>query len=71
MPERWKQRFGIPLGVEGRQASVGNHLVDASGQVVSVPTEEEAFRLAGVGLVPPRRRDAFIQRVQASREALR
>lgn len=68
---QWKRRFGIPVGDDHHSASMDGHLVDSSEQVVSVPTEEEAFQLAGVPFVPPERRDAFMERVQASREAIR
>lgn len=67
----WKRRYGIPIGVDGRQASIDNHLVDGGGRVVPVWSEEEAFRLAGERYVPPEDRDAFMARLQASREALR
>lgn len=68
---QWKRRYGIPVGVEGRQASINNHLVNAAGDVVPVPTEAEAFRLAGMAWIAPHDRDVFMQRLQASREALR
>lgn len=68
---RWKVRFGIPVADEGRRASIDNHLVDATGKVVSVPNEQEAFRLAGERYVPPEERDAFMARQQVSREVLR
>lgn len=67
----WKRRYGIPVGVEGRQASIDNHLVDGGGRIVPTTTEEEAFRLAGQPYVEPHERDAFMSRLQASREALR
>lgn len=68
---RWKVRFGIPVADETRRASINNHLVDAGGKVVSVATEEEAFRLAGERFVPAEERDAFVMRQQVSREVLR
>lgn len=68
---QWKRRFGIPLGDAGRPASVKGHLIDVASKVVSVPTEEEAFRLAGIQPVPPERRDAFMQHLQSAREAQR
>jgi len=68
---RWKVRYGIPVADEQRRASVDGHLVDAGGNVISVPTEQEAFRLAGVPYVPPEQRDTFMARQQAAREALR
>lgn len=68
---RWKVRFGIPVADESRRASIDNHLVDAGGKVVSVATEEEAFRLAGERFVPAEERDAFVMRQQVSREVLR
>lgn len=68
---QWKRRYGIPVGVEGRQASVNNHLVNAGGVVVPVPTEAEAFRLCGMAWIEPWDRDGFMERLAASREALR
>lgn len=68
---RWKMRFGIPVKDENHRASIDNHLVDASGRVVSVSNEQEAFRLAGERYIPPEERDVFMARLRASREALR
>jgi hypothetical protein len=39
---------------------VNNHLVDAAGKVIAVPTEADAFRLAATPFVPPERRDEVI-----------
>lgn len=55
---RWKVRYGIPIATH--QASINNHLVTASGQVVPVVNEEEAFRLAGEQYVPPEERDRYV-----------
>lgn len=68
---RWKRARGIPVGDDRHKASIDGHLVDAHGQIVPVPTEEEAFRLAGVAWIDPAGRDDFMARLQASREMLR
>jgi hypothetical protein len=54
----WKTRFGIPMGEDGK-ASIDGHLVDASGAVVPVPTEEIAFQKCGLTWKPPAERDEF------------
>lgn len=65
--ECWKKRYGIKLGPE-TPASVNNHLVNAAGDVVPVPTEEEAFRLCGFKEpVAPDRRETFADSVWRGR----
>ncbi len=58
----WKRTWGIPVGQDGAQASKDGHLVDASGVVVPVGSEGEAFRRCGIGFIPPEDRDAFVAR---------
>ncbi len=58
---RWKKAKGIPIGLEDRPACVENHLVDAAGNVVSVPTEADAFVQVGSAVIEPSMRDAFME----------
>lgn len=64
---RWKDRWAIPRGDARHVASKDGHLVDAQGQVVSVPHEEAAFEKCGIKYVPAERRAAFVEHVQKAR----
>jgi len=71
---RWKLVHGIPLGDEasgGGKASIDGYLVDGGGKVVSVPTEEDAFREARMEWVEPEHRAEWISRKQIAREVMR
>lgn len=61
----WKKRHGINPALP---ASVSNNLVDAAGKTIPTPTEEAAFNLCGVPWVAPEQRDAFVARMQGSKE---
>lgn len=58
---RWKRAKGIPIGVDDRPACVENHLVDAGGNIVAVPTEADAFFQVGSAVIEPSMRDAFME----------
>ena len=60
---RWKAAFGIPPTA---QASVHGHLVNAAGEVVPVPTEQDVFRLARIGWFEPEHREAEAGRLFAA-----
>lgn len=55
----WKKRFGIR---RDEQASRDGHLVDSSGRVVSVPTEEACFAQLRIAFIPPQIREEFVRR---------
>jgi len=61
--QKWKEHWQIPVGDEKHQASVDGFMVDSSRRVVPVPTEADAFRLAGLQLIDPHRRDAFMDQI--------
>lgn len=65
---RWKKAYGIPTGDDRRQASKDGYLIDADCKIVPVASEEEAFRLIGSNYVPPERRDAMVEAMNARRE---
>lgn len=64
---QWKKAWGIPAGEHGRPASIDNHLVDAQGRRVPVPTEADAFRMIRSVEIPPRDRDAVARRAFGGR----
>ncbi len=68
---RWKHAHNIPVGDPRFKASIDNHLVDLDQKVVSVETEELAFRRANLQVIPPEHRDVFIQRVEAAAKTRR
>lgn len=59
---RWKRAYGID---HSRPASVDGYLVDASGRVVAIDDEAEAFRRCRVAYLPPEKRDAFVADLEA------
>lgn len=61
---KWKEKFGIPLG-DSHKASIDNHLRDASGAIVPVPTEQLAFTIAGLRYIEPENRDEETARIVA------
>lgn len=64
---KWKLRYGIPVGDEsagGQKASVDGYLVDGGRKIVSVPTEEDAFKLCGMEFIPPERREWFMSHLR-------
>lgn len=67
---RWKKAMGIPVGGDD-PASVNGHLVTSSGRVFPVETEEDCFRVIGTPPIAPEDRGPFMERMRASREALR
>ncbi len=54
---RWKERWQIPHDLP---ASIDGHLVDRARAVITVPTEADAFRLAGAPAIPPEKREYFV-----------
>lgn len=65
---RWKRAWSIP---PGQEASREGHLRNSHGGVVPVPTEGEAFRLAGMGYVEPADRSEHVRRMGLDREQMR
>jgi hypothetical protein len=57
---KWKDRFGIPKGVEHAKACIDGHLVDSAGQVIAVETEAAAFAFIQVPFIEPQLRSAFV-----------
>lgn len=62
---RWKDHWGIPRHDDKHRGSVDGHLVDASGKVVPVRSEDDAFKLCGMKHVEPERRAAFVDHIKA------
>jgi DNA polymerase/3'-5' exonuclease PolX len=62
--------MGIPVGMAGRPASIKGHLIDGSGNIVRVETEEDCFRLCGMEYIPPTQRSGFVERQRMEREHL-
>ena len=63
----WKRTHRIPIGDQEHRASIDGHLVDASGHVVPVATEEEAFEKAGLKYIPPHMRDVHLDNMRLAR----
>lgn len=60
---RWKKAHDIG---GDRPASVEGHLVDRWGKVIPVGTEEECFAHIKCNVIPPEKREAFVESLQRS-----
>lgn len=60
---RWKRRYGIPFGDEGK-ASIDGGLVDSEGNPVRVPDERAAFAACGMEYIEPENREWFISHLR-------